>query len=305
MVLNFKKPCIEDKNQIQKILETTENINSESTFGTSYLWSNVFNIEFCQIKNNKKNILFKKLKKENIVFEFPQGISSSHHLKEAMSYLTEYIRSTNIPNLKFTNLLGKEVSQIQKIFPGQFKITSDRNNYDYIYKSKDLALLKGKKYHSKKNHISKFSKLYNWNYYPLNSNEKESYSEFFHTWFQYKNLQNNVKNSGEYNAIEKALQNLEKLNLSGGVIKINNKIIACTIGEPINSKAFLIHFEKALPEYSLAYSVINNEFAKTIFENNYEFINREEDMGIPGLRKAKLSYKPYALIPKYDATLII
>lgn len=299
MELVFRKPQIEDKEEIQKILSNEKNIHSESAFGTWFLWSEPLGIEIC----NYKNMLFKKSGKNNVFFEFPLGILSKKDLQEAVLMLIEYAQKNKLKEFKFTELLGSEVIKLQNAFPKKFKITANRNKYEYIYKSKDLAILPGRKYHSKKNHISQFSRTYNWEYKPLNYDEKEKYLNFIKVWFEKKFSHEKIKISREYVAMQKAVENMKKLCLLGGTLEINGQTVALTIGEKINDKNFLIHFEKAMPEYLSAYSVINQEFAKTLLEK-YEFINREEDMGIVGLRKSKLSYKPFALLPKYDAFLI-
>ena len=108
--------------------------------------------------------------------------------------------------------------------------------------------------------------------------------------------------SGEYDAIVKSLDNYKALDFHGGVITVNGEIVACAIGEKINKKVFAVHFEKALAEYDGAYALINREFSSDI-SSNFRYINREEDLGIEGLRKAKLSYKPAFLISKFDAKL--
>lgn len=299
MSLVFKKPEIKDRPLIQKILEQENNIHSESAFGTWFFWSAAMNIEFCHINN----ILLKKYGKNETVFEFPRGASSENELKNAILMLVDYARTLKLPEFKFTNLLGSEVTKLQNAFPEKFKITANRDNYEYIYKAKDLALLPGRKYHGKKNHIAKFSKTYSWHYYPLSCKNKEKYLQFINAWFKEKLTSEKVKENKEYTAINKAILHMNEMDVLGGTIEIHKKIVAFTLGEKINKKSFLIHFEKALPEYSAAYSVINREFAKVIADK-FDFINREEDMGIPGLRKSKLSYKPIALLPKYDAVLI-
>ncbi len=299
MSLVFRKPEIKDKPEIQKILNQENNIHSESAFGTWFFWADALKIEFCQIEN----ILFKKYGNNETIFEFPRGTSSVNKLRNAILMLIRYAQTMHLPEFKFTDLLSSEVTKLQNAFPEKFKITANRDNYEYIYKTKDLALLPGKKYHGKKNHISKFSKMYDWNYCPLDHKNKEKYLRFIDTWFKEKMPCEKIKKDEEYIATNKAISHMDKLEVLGGTIEIDNKIAAFTMGERINNKTFLIQFEKALPKYSNAYSVINREFAKTLL-GKYDFINREEDLGIPGLRKAKLSYKPVALVPKYDAVLM-
>lgn len=301
MSLVFRKPEISDKDEIQKILEKENNIHAESAFGTWFLWAEPLGIEICK----SENVIFKKIGTDinNTFFELPRGTTSTNELKEAILMLIGYAQKLKLPEFKFTELLSSEILRLQSAFPEKFKITANRDKYEYIYKTKDLALLPGKKYHGKKNHISKFSKTYDWCYEPLQYRNKEKYMNFVKTWFEKRLPPEKIKRDKEYISINKAITNMKELSLQGGTIEINKEIIAFTMGEKINNKIFLTHFEKALPEYSAAYSVINREFAKTLLDSNYSFINREEDLGIAGLRKAKLSYKPVALLPEYDAIL--
>lgn len=293
---SFKSPEAEDKTWIEKTLKNT--VSSEAAFGTHFIWSEAFGVKVC----NYEGIFIKKSEKSSLSYEFPRGAESEDAFKSAVKFIFDDCKKANAKELKFTELVNSEAFELDRIFPKKFEFISRRDKFEYVYYSQDLASLKGKKYHSKKNHISKFSKNHDWRYVEINPKNKDKYLNFFKKWFTLKCRKKNYCDIPEYRAIQKAIENYEFLNLSGGTIEINGKIVACTLGEEINDKIFLIHFEKALPEYNEAYSVINNEFAKFL-SKKYEFINREEDMGIPGLRKSKLSYKPAFLVPKYEAVL--
>ena len=143
--------------------------------------------------------------------------------------------------------------------------------------------------------------MYNWNYNDINRDNLYLCKEFFYKWF----LLNKDKNvDSEKIALKKALNYYFDLELMGGYLEVDNQIAAITIGEQINSEIFDIHFEKALLEYSGSYPTINQEFAKRNL-SNYKYINREEDIGIEGLRKSKLSYNPAFLLDRYNAYLEI
>ncbi len=299
MSLEFRDPTINDKQWVSKILRSEKKINSESVFGTGYIWSDHYSIKICQYEN----MLIKKVTKKNTTgYEFPQGAKSAQELEKAVSAVINDAKESGYNKLLFIDFLDSEVKKIEEIFPEKFKFVPVRDDFEYIYAVKDLALLPGKKYHSKRNHISKFSKTFKWNYKPMVYEDKNRYLNFFEKWFKSSASEEEYKNAGEHDAIKKALENFKTLEFSGGIIEIEGEIIACTIGEKIKEDTFLIHFEKALAEFSDAYSVINNEFCKTLL-GKYKFVNREEDMGIPGLRKAKLSYRPVILLAKYDAVL--
>lgn len=293
---DFRKPTLNDKDSFNTIIINNKNINSESAFGTCYLWSDAYDINIC-IRNN---IIFKIINNGTICYEFPKGIDSSEKLIYAIEFLKNDFIERKLNQFIFTELLGSEVKLLEEFFPNEFSFKSNRNNFEYIYDILDLAELKGKKYHGKRNHISKFNKLYNWQYESIYNENKFSCLDFSEEWFMSNTDKQDINSLKEYFAIKKAIENYESLDLIGGLIKVNDKIVAFTIGEKINDSTLLIHFEKAFSEFEGAYSVINNEFCKHQV-NNFKLINREEDMGIPGLRKSKLSYKPKFLIEKYNA----
>lgn len=296
MQASFHKPTLDDKNSFNKIIKNKNNINSESVFGTCYLWSDAYDINIC-IHNN---IIFKILNNGTICYEFPKGVDSSEKLIYAMEFLKNDFTERKLNQFIFTELLNSEVKLLEEFLPNEFSFKSNRNDFEYIYDISDLADLKGKKYHGKRNHISKFNKLYNWKYEPIHNENKFSCLDFSEKWFISNANKQDMNSLKEYFAIKKAIENYELLDLIGGLIKVNDEIVAFTIGEKINDTTLLVHFEKALSEFEGAYTVINNEFCKHQV-NNFKLINREEDMGIPGLRKSKLSYKPKFLIEKYNA----
>lgn len=297
MELKFRNPTIQDRKIFQKLQNSLNTISSESAFGTLYLWSEAYNIRICE----NKGIFFTKIDGRIPIYEFPKGINSEEQLKKSIELLNIDSLKSKV-NLHLTGLINSEVQFLKKVFPQKFLYTANRDNYEYIYKISDLANLKGKKYHSKRNHILKFKKIYDWKYASLSCKNKEESLSFFEKWFHLNSKSEMKSNLKEYSAIKKAIDDYESLQLLGGLIYSNNEIVACTIGEKINSKVLLVHFEKAFSHFEGSYSVINNEFCKN-FESEFEFVNREEDMGILGLRKSKLSYKPSILLEKYNAVL--
>ena len=289
MSLSFRRPCLEDRQEVKKILEKSGNIDSASAFGTLYLWAEGYDINICM----QNGVLFKKSGES---YGFPRGAENDAHLKSCL----EALKQNCLKSEKFVldDLLENDVRELDRIFPGKFSFSKNRDNAEYVYDIKNLAQLSGKKYHSKRNHISKFSKLYEWKYIPCI--KIMECVDFFEKWFKIYSKDEEKFNKQEYVAIKKALENFEILGLSGGILEANGKIVACTIGERINKDALLVHFEKALLEFEGSYSVINNEFCKSEAKN-FRLVNREEDMGIQGLRKSKLSYKPMLLLNKYTA----
>ena len=195
----------------------------------------------------------------------------------------------------------KDKDELNFLFPKQFHIEETRDFFDYVYKSEDLANLQGRKYHSKKNHVSYFEKNFDWKYEPINENNIEQCLLLNEHW-EGLNLQKNPEEiSDESLAIKKALRHYFDLEFEGGVLTIQGEIVAFTFGERLNNNTFCTHVEKAYGNIRGAYQMINREFAKQL-KDRYDFIKREEDTGSEGLRRAKLSYQPHKLVIKYSAT---
>ena len=193
---------------------------------------------------------------------------------------------------------GKKFDEFKTFYGDKYDFEEIRDAFDYIYKTEDLANLAGKKYHSKRNHISQFSKKNIWEYRTIDNNLVPYVLECAEKWYDENRERMDKYMSVEREGIITILSNMEKLSVKGGAILVGGEVVAFTLGSPINEEIFDIHIEKALREYSEAYSVINREFAKNEL-SCYPYINREDDMGNEGLRKAKLSYKPHILLKKY------
>ena len=171
MNLNFKKPTIDDKEWVQNILNREKKINSESAFGTCYLWADYFSTQIC----NYEGMLIKKSGKETTSYECPKGALSAQDFKKAMDAVINDAKENGYDELILTDFLDSEVQKTEEAFPGKFEFAPVRDDFEYIYKTKSLALLQGKKYHGKRNHISKFSKMFNWEYKPIIPEFKDKY----------------------------------------------------------------------------------------------------------------------------------
>lgn len=294
---NFKKLEIEDLMLWKKLNQNSNCMDSENAFGTHFLWSKFL----CSEIYFYENVAFIRLNQPNLAYKMPFGVTERGEMLRCIKLLIENAKSQSKP-FKLTDLNKAQVEILKSIMPNKFSFTSEREKFEYIYQTKDLAELSGKKYHSKRNHISKFNKLYKWHYEELTENNLPECAIFLENWFTSHNNDKLSYNEHEYVAIKKTINHYSKLNFFGGLLKIDNKIIACTIAEKINHRTITVHFEKANPEFEGVYAVINNEFCKEMAKD-FKFINREEDLGIEGLRKAKLSYHPCALLERFTAVL--
>ena len=177
----------------------------------------------------------------------------------------------------------------------------DRDNSDYVYRAMDLIQLSGRNYHRKKNHLNRFLKNYRFEYRVLDMELVECFLDMQEKWCQMKECVDKQDLLSEDYAIHKALTHFEELDYRGGAVQIDSKIEAFSLGEPLNTDTAVIHIEKANPDIPGLYSTINQFFCSNAW-SNMDWINREQDLGVEGLRKAKESYHPHHMVNKYTLT---
>lgn len=285
-MLEFKKIKISDIETIKKYTNTLGIFSCETSFVNLFVWQNVYKNMYAE----KDGMLFIKSGADgNENFRLPFG----KDLKKGIELLREYIGEDPVLWMQ----QGERFSEIEPYISENYELSEKRNAFDYIYLQQDLANLSGKKYHSKRNHISSFSKQHDWQYKEITNGNINDVLKCAEEWYKANAERYDKYMQCEHAGIEDILENMDILNVKGGAIYVDGKVVAFTLGSPINDLVFDVHIEKALPEYATAYTVINNEFAKTL--GDYKYINREDDMGLEGLRKAKLSYKPEILLKKY------
>lgn len=189
---------------------------------------------------------------------------------------------------------------VREACPGEMKYSDDRPNYDYLYLVQDLIDLKGRDFHSKKNHLNYFHRNFAYEYEELTSDMADEALEFLREFNERKEAEAHEKIllEMETDAMADVLHNIEAVGYQGGLIRICGKIEAIAIGGRLNRNTITQHVEKANINIRGLYQAMNNEYCKAV-ARDYKYINREEDMGIPNLRKAKLSLKPVKLVEKY------
>jgi hypothetical protein len=192
-----------------------------------------------------------------------------------------------------------------KALPDGLCFEADRPNFDYLYDTKDLIELKGRAFHSKKNHLNFFKANYEYEYDRMTPDMADDAMDFIHEFNERKSPEDPIERNllrFEAEAMYNAFKNLDTVGYLSGVIRIEGKIEAISIGGRLGTKTVTVHVEKANTDYRGLYQAINNEFCKHM-AYNVKRINREEDMVIPGMRKAKLSYNPVKFIEKYTISI--
>lgn len=287
-MLDFKNIEIDDIDIYREFTGKTCEFSCENSFVNLLVWQCAYSNMMAVLDGQ---LFIKSGKGDNESFRLPMG----GDILKGIEIIKEYCGGQDP---YFWIQQGENLDNAQEYLNEHYEITPRRDAFDYIYLQSDLAELKGKKYHSKRNHISAFSKKYNWVYEDITKENMNDVRECAELWYQENADKEDFHLLCEKKGIETILQNMERLFVKGGALRVDGKIVAFTLGSPINNEVFDTHIEKALKEYSEAYTVINREFAKRL--NGYKYINREDDLGLEGLRKAKLSYKPAILLEKYS-----
>lgn len=199
-------------------------------------------------------------------------------------------------NVEF-KLIHSHVADLTKDNPN-YIVEYDRDNSDYLYLASDLIELKGKKYDAKRNFITRFKSKYDYEYIRMPHVSPEEALKFADYWCEQRKCQDSDGLEKEHKAVFEMLVNYDELGITGGAIKVDGQIVAFSLGEALNPETLVIHVEKAASNVDGIYQAINNEFAMHA-GTAFKYINREQDLGISGLRKAKESYHPIKMIEAY------
>ena len=316
-MIKFKDLSTSDRALIQRFTLYGERQNCDLSFSNLISWRFLYNTQFAVIDDY---LVFRFHTGRHLAYMMPipkpQVMEDgSYRVKPCDECSVKVIRTIRDDSIAMGHpflMLGVcnyMVDLIEQSFPDTFTIEPNRNFADYIYTRDKLINLSGKKLQSKRNHINKFKSLYpQYTYRPLTEDLIPQCLELEKQWRKVSKDDTDEQDLDESLSIElrsmtRAFHRWDRLGLTGGTIWVDDKLVAFTFGCPINQTTFDVCVEKADVNYEGAFSIINQEFVKHLPEQ-YCYINREEDMGIEGLRKAKESYKPEKLIEKFNATLV-
>lgn len=295
-MIPFKDITLADKDTITSFTMKSDRRNCDLSFSNLCSWRFLYDTQFALVDNF---LVFKFWAGEQLAYMMPVGTGD---LKAVLWELIEDARKEN-QHFCMLGVCSNMRADLEAILPEQFTFTEDRDYADYIYLRSDLSTLKGKKFQAKRNHINRFRNTYpDYEYTPITPDRIQECLDLEAEWCKVNNCDQQEGTGNERRALIYALHNFETLGLTGGILHVNGKIVAFTFGMPINHETFGVHVEKADTSIEGAYAMINYEFANRIPEQ-YIYINREEDLGIEGLRKAKLSYQPATILEKYMACL--
>jgi len=290
----FKDFSLEEKSLFDEAFNRIPPVISEFTFTNLFIWRYAYQIKISRLQK----FLCLLADQGERSFFFPT--IGGGDVVECYRVLLQFLKEEGIPP-KISRVPEKIVDQIDWKIAGMV-VEFDRDQSDYIYLTEDLIQLKGGKYHRKRNHIKQFKEKYPYQYIPLTSEWIPECLRLGTEWCDLRHCEAIPGLANESLAIKEAFTHFEELKVKGGAILINGKVEAFTLGEPLNQETVVIHIEKANPAFEGLYPLINQAFLENEWPR-YLYVNREQDLGEEGLRKAKESYFPHHMVNKYTITL--
>lgn len=299
---------IENRDKLQEYLRGYKYCTSGLTYSSLYMWRNINDFTWdilgdYMVVAGKSHLELE----DGIVLPFldvpmtNNGRYEPEKLRETIFAAREIFNKKGYP---FSiRLIPFHMMEVLKEACPELKFKTDRPNFDYVYQKSDLIELKGRQLHKKKNHLNYFMKNYQYEYKPLTSDMAGAAMQFIAEFNAKKDIPDHEMEllKMEEEAMEDVFTNIDKAGYLGGAVFIDGKIEALSVGGIMNNNTACVHIEKANIDYRGLYQVINKEFCLHL-PGSIHFVNREEDMGLPGLRKSKLSYKPIKMVEKYIAT---
>ena len=292
-MINPKEITLNDKELFDSFFKIDRRISQEVCFSNLFMWKAGYNMRYDIVDGFL--VIFAGYDPIGEYFHFPIGDGNRQKvLLKLDEFMTEQYGTYSI-----RKLLKQDAHELETLMPGMFKMEENREFFDYVYDTQDLINLQGKIYHSKKNHLNTFKNTYNYIYSEITEDDIGRCKKCACDWIKERNPDPDME---EYIAAKAMFDNFFELGLKGGFLTVDGEIVALTTGED-NFGTAIIHLEKADPSVKGAYAAINQMFLEKEFAN-VKYVNREEDLGIEGLRKAKLSYHPAILLEKITAKRI-
>ncbi len=284
--MDFHKVSLADRDWVRAVMAQTNHKSCEESFANLYTWGNEFGMEIARVEDTLVCRLGDR-------YSLPIGLRREQALQQVLAlYPTEKVAMFGIEAEDFA-FLERHFRHIRAFY--------DRRWSDYLYKREQLCDLTGKKLAAKRNHINAFERDYpDWYTSPITPDNLPAVMEFHRRWAEQREMDENL--AEELAAAEIELGRYFEMGLEGLVLYAGGEPVAYSYGEPITDQTYCVHVEKALAEVRGAYPMINREFVRT-YCDGYTYINREDDSGEKGLRKAKLSYGPAIILHKYEAEM--
>lgn len=287
----FRKVELSDRDTILGYFRHGMYRSCERTFANIYLWARFYQLVWAEVEGTA---VFRAEFAGKTSYTYPAG-PGDH--KTALLAIQNECKEKGQP-FRLHGVSQREFDELEQYFPDTYQVTWDRDAEDYVYETEKLIRLSGKKYHGKKNHINQFKAAFpDWSYESITDENVEECFQMALRWREFNGCETDPEKNKEMCVALNSLRLFHELDLKGGVLRAGGEIVAFTLGEPICEDTFVVHIEKAYADIRGAYPMINQQFLEHEVAG-YQYVNREEDTGEEGLRKAKLSYHPIFMAEK-------
>jgi hypothetical protein len=286
---SFRNLTADDKSLLDLLLDEVQPQISELTFTNLFVWNRS---EPVQLSRLDETVLLqrKRLRDSKTFLLPPLG-------KQHVTSVVKILKKLDLGNYQVPPLYGLTPQESELLSEEGVKVESDRDDWDYVYLTSDLADLLGDKYHPKRNLIARCLSKYECRYLSIGPSEINDCLQLQTEWCSLRSCSMVPGLEAENTAIKTAFENYDYLGITGGVVYVDDKLQAFALAEKLNRDTAVVHFEKANPELEGLYQVINQWFCREAL-SKFKFVNREQDLGVPGLRKAKGTYYPHHMVEK-------
>lgn len=300
-MLDFRDITPDDKQRVENCTNKLNYYLCEHCFTDLFIWRGHYETKICFF-NDFLLVKMKTVDEKKTMYLAPIGDGD---LSSAIKVIEQDAKDRNEPFIMCS--ISEDMKQkIESIFPNKYNYETSEDGWDYIYLSEKLQTLSGKKLQSKRNLVNRFMAANEgrWSYEDLSKENIHDAFDFHIKWCEQNGCMKDKSFWGETCAIGSGLNHFDVLGLKGGILRLDGNVIAFTFGSKLTKDMFVIQIEKADNKIAGAYQMINQQFAKKNC-TDVKYINREEDLGLEGLRKAKKSYYPEMMGIKYCASLKI
>ena len=288
MNLQFEPIRLEKQQAYLKLLEQCSQKSSDYSFSNLFGWGDEYDLSWAW----QEDLVWIKQARPDVCCWAPIG------RWESIDWVDVFKKKCE-EGFQFTRIPEKLADIWRETLQDRIRIEEERDHWDYIYDINELIELKGNRFHKKKNLLNQFTRKYEYRYIPFGPEVIEPAMAMQADWCSWRNCESSEVLSAENRSVHKILTHWNELEkLDGGVILVEDIIVAYTIAERLSADTIVIHYEKGCPDYKGVYQAINQMFLAHL-SGDYKWVNREQDLGEEGLRKAKLSYNPVSFLQKY------
>jgi hypothetical protein len=285
---------LDDREAIQALLREEPPQQSELTFTNLFMWRDAHQLRLSTLDGALVIFSWRADPEDSFVFP-PVGSANLDAVRRCLDHL-----AANGHAAVMSRATGQDLQRLG-VTEDDFAVEPDRENWDYVYLVQDLISLSGNRYHRKRNHIEQFKGQHEFRYVPLTPDLVPACQELQDRWCDEKHCDLVATLRAEARAVKEVLENLDVLGVTGGCIEIEGKVEALGLGELLNEDTVVIHIEKANAAFHGLYQVINQQFLANAW-SHVRYTNREQDLGVQGLRRAKESYHPTHMVEKFRVT---